>query len=285
MKKIITTIAFLLFYLGLFGVEEVRLRAPQSEADASHSYFVQLLQLALDKTEEDYGAAEVIITNFNVSQGRALQELESGVHIDVDWAGTNKERENILEPIRVPLIGGLLGYRIPVIRTEDIDFFEGVTILEDLRRFKAIQGSHWPDSDILESVGLKIFRVPKFEVMYPMLINKRVDYFPRGVNEVYAEVETYGNDLLTDYDKVIIAYKFPMYFFTNKNNKELAKRIEIGLIKAIDDGSFIEFLKTHPATRNIFPLERFKDSNIIYIDNPFLPELTPINEKKLWIEL
>ncbi len=283
MKKII--ILCVIFSMGVFGVEEIRLRAPQSEADASHSYFVQLLQLALDKTEEEYGPAEVIITDFNVSQGRALQELESGVHIDVDWAGTNKERENLLEPIRIPLIGGLLGYRIPVIRTDDIDLFEGVNTLEDLRQFNAVQGSHWPDSDILESVGLNIFRVPKFEVMYPMLINKRVDYFPRGVNEVYAEVETYGKDILTAYDKIIIAYKFPMYFFTNKENKDLAERIELGLLRAIDDGSFIEFIKTHPSTQNIFPLEKYKNSNIIHIDNPYLPELTPVNNKKLWIEL
>lgn len=283
MKKIF--ILFILYTFGVFGVEEIRLRAPQSDVDASHSYFVQLLQLALDKTEEEYGKAEVVITNFNVSQGRALQELESGAHIDVDWAGTNKERENLLEPIRVPLIGGLLGYRIPVIRVEDIDLFDSVRTLEDLRQFNAVQGSHWPDSDILESVGLNISRVPKFEVMYPMLINRRVDYFPRGVNEVYAEVENYGEDLLTAYDKLIIAYKFPMYFFTSKDNKDLAMRIEKGLLIAIDDGSFLDFIKSHPSTKNIFPLDKFKNSIIIYIDNPYLPELTPINEKKLWIEL
>lgn len=283
MKK--TLFMFVIIFSLLYPIEQVRVRPPQSEEDSSNSYFVALLQLALDKTEEEYGKAEVEITDFNVTQARALIELENGKNLDVDWAGTDIEREKRLEAIRIPLIGGLLGYRVPVIKKEDKELFDHIYTLEDLKYFKAVQGTHWPDSDILESSGLSVLRVPKFGNMYSLLLGGRVDYFPRGINEVYAEVKTFGKGELIAYDELIIEYKFPMYFFTSKKNLGLAKRISIGLNRAIDDGSFMELIKTHPVTKFIFPLEKYKNARIIHIDNPILPKATPVDDKRLWIEL
>lgn len=282
MKKILVMI---LLSSMVFAVQEVRIRPKQSEDDASHSYFVQLLQMALDNTQKEYGKAKVKITESNMTQGRSLEELENGKYIDVDWAGTDIEREKKLLPIRVPLIGGLLGYRVPVINKSDIGRFEKIKTLGDLKKLTAVSGTHWPDSDIMESAGLTINRVPKFEQMYPMLESRRVDYFPRGINEVYGEVTARGNSDLIAYDRIIIAYKFPMYFFTNKKNTLLAKRIEKGLMIAVGNGSLLNLIKTHPVTAPIFPTDKYKDSLILEINNPFLPKLTPVNNKKLWIKL
>lgn len=282
MKKL-----FIMFLISsvAFAVQEVRIRAKQSDDDASHSYFVKVLQLALDNTEKDYGKAVVKITNSNMTQGRSLEELEKGKYIDIDWAGTDIEREKKLIPIRIPLIGGLLGYRVPVIKKINKPIFDRIKKVDDLKELLAVSGTHWPDSDIMESSGFKIERVAKFEQMYPLLESGRVDYFPRGINEVYGEVEARGNKELIIYNRIIIAYKFPMYFFTNKKNTNLAKRIEKGLIIAVNNGSLLELIKLHPATAPIFPLSKYNDSIIFEVNNPYLPKLTPVNEKKLWIKL
>lgn len=270
----------------LFADETVvRIRGKQSKQDASHDYFVKLLDLALKKTEPEYGPGRVYVTSINLVQGRALEELNITHSIDVDWAGTNIEREQELRPIRIPLIGGLLGYRVPVIRRANLKTFSEIRSLAELQKFTVIQGAHWPDADILERAGLPVHRVTEFNLMYPMLQHDRVDYFLRGVNEVYAEVAKVADKELIAFDSLLISYKLPMYFFTALRDEALAERIEKGLRKAIDDGSFRLFMMTHPATAPIFPLSRFDDATILTVPNPELPTLTPLDDKTLWITL
>ena len=71
------------------AVREVRIRAPQSESDVAHSYFRELLALALKKTDAEYGPAKVVVTSLNITQNRALAFLNKGDHVDINWSGTN----------------------------------------------------------------------------------------------------------------------------------------------------------------------------------------------------
>ena len=144
---------------------------------------------------------------------------------------------------------------------------------------------HWPDSDILEQAGFKVMRAVKFESMYEMLLAGRCDYFPRSVAEGYAEVESIAPDRLMVYDRIIIAYRFPMYFFVGKDNAALAARVEKGLLTALDDGSFLRLLKKHPVTSKIFPLSKYKGAKIFWVDNPILPDKTPLTEKRYWLKV
>lgn len=283
MKKLVIFF-LLLFCFSAYGVEEIKIRKKQALEEANHDYCVQLLQIALDNTEKKYGKAIIKPVNLELTQGRALEEIEKGNYIDIDWAGRDISREEELLPIRVPLFAGLLGYRVLVIRKKDKSKFDKIKNINDLKKLTVLQGTHWPDSDILEASGFNVFRVPKFENMYPMLENNRVDYFLRSISEAYGEVKARGNSNLMVYDRIIVEYKFPMYFFVNKANKTLAKRVEEGLRIAIDSGQFLKFMKTNPLTAPVFPLEKYDKSLFFEINNPFLPKKTPVNEKKLWID-
>ncbi len=274
------------FSVNLMASETVvRVRSKQSAADISHGYFLKLLSIILKNTEQTHGKAIVKIIDISASQGRIIKSLSQGEFIDIAWAGTNTERETQVHPVRIPLVGGLLGYRVPVIKKENIEKFKRIQQLTDLKKLVAVQGQHWPDSDILEAAGLKIYREPEFRFMYNLLKYGRVDYFPRGLNEVYSEVKETGEGKLVAFDALIIAYQFPMYFFTKNGNEELAQRIEKGLNIAIDNGSFLKNMKEHSVTSSMFPLSKYKDSLIIHIKNPFLPGKTPINDSRLWIKL
>lgn len=276
----------LVFPLPLHAEEtQIIIRSRQSEEDQSHDYFVSLLKLAMEKTADRHGPAKIIISNFNAPQGRALEELAAGGTINVDWAGTNRRREALVRPIRIPLIGGLLGYRVPVITKIMVPKFKAIKSLYDLSRYTGIQGSHWPDADIMEEAGLKIHRVPEFGLMYSMLKTGRVDYFTRGINEVYSEVAEASDGDLVAFDSLMVAYPLPMYFFTNHDDEALAQRIEEGLRLAIDDGSFRRFMENHPVTAPIFPISKYDDALIIVLKNSELPEATPLDDPTLWITL
>ena len=87
------------------------------------------------------------------------------------------------------------------------------------------------------------------------------------------------------FDKLLVMYPFPMYFFVSPHHKKFAKDLENGLLKSIDDGSFDELFSTHLETKYIFPLSKWNDATKIRIENPNLSPKTPLDNPKLWLNL
>lgn len=276
-------IIFLLYSPFLFS-SEIKIISPRSNYDTNYYYFYDLLNIILQKSEKEYGKSKLKLTGVK-QQGRALEELKEGENIDIHWIGTNLKREKELLPIRIPLIKGLLGYRVFITHKNKIELFNNISTFTELKRLKACQGSHWPDTKILENSSIKVIKNTNYELLFLQTAKNRCDYFPRGLNEAYTEItsrkELYPSLVL--YDDIILYYPFPMYFFVNKNNHSLKQRIEETLFKMIEDGSFDKFIKTHKNTRDLFPLSRFKGAKIFELINPFLSKEADIKNKSLWI--
>jgi ABC-type amino acid transport substrate-binding protein len=256
---------------------------PQSKFDISHGYFIGLLELILDKTSDKYGAVDIRFSEV-LQQGRAIVELENNRRIDVYWAGTSINREERLGTIRIPLIKGMLGIRQFIVRQSNLDKFKRVKTLTQLAQFRACQGAHWPDSDVLEQAGLSVIRNPVYEDMFKQLSAKRCDYFPRGIHEGKAEVASRKNiypDLVW-YENIILNYPFAMYFFVSKQRSDLKQRIEEGLQLIIADGSFKQYMQSHPITASLFPLKQWLAIPRLSIINHQLPLNTPINDRRYW---
>jgi hypothetical protein len=264
--------------LPAFALDDIYIQPPRSVEDSTHNYYLDLLNKVLPTD------TRIITTQRSMAQKRSMQELNSG-DLTLAWSGAISAREADSLPIRVPLFAGLLGTRVPVIRKDALVQFEQVKTADDLKALIACQGDQWPDSDILEDNGYKVERVNKFELMYRMLRAGRCDYFPRGITEVYTEVNHQEDDLVMAYDRIILVYKFPMYFFVGKSNTELEQVLTEALYSYAASGELIEFMKNHETTRNVFPLSKYKDSLIFKLDNPSLPPLTPVNDDKLWLDL
>lgn len=281
---VITTLLVILSVPCGFAAEIVRVEAAQSDDNRSHVYFVDLLTQVLAKTDAENGLTEVQPVEIYVSQARAFQLLKTE-QLDVIWAGTSLEREQNFAAIPIPLIGGLLGIRVPVIRQQRLAEFDKITSADELKKLEACQGSQWPDTDILEFNGYKVERIISFNLMYSMLLQGRCDYFPRGMNEVYAELTAPANQGLIAYERIVLRYPLPMYFFVAKNNQALQHRIQLGLQRMVDSGELNAFIKQHSTTRDIFPLTNFSDSLIFELTNPMLPISTPVDDPNLWLSI
>ncbi|MCX4029761.1 hypothetical protein H0A36_18915 [Endozoicomonas sp. SM1973] len=59
-----------------------------------------------------------------MTQSRAFLSL--GRQLDVVWSMTSIERETLFTPVRIPLLKGLLGHRIFIIRNGEEQRFEGI---------------------------------------------------------------------------------------------------------------------------------------------------------------
>jgi hypothetical protein len=283
---LLLTIACLPVALPAAGAVEpaiVRVSDWQSQSGTRRpDYFHDLFRHLLTLTEPAFGPVTVISLPDKLSQGRLLAELKAG-RMDVSWSGTNVEREHDALPVRIPIDMGLIGQRVPIIRADRAGDFAKVRNVDDLRHFTACQGAQWPDADILAAAGLPQVTHVHFDQLYAMLRAGRCDYFARGLAEVADEFAQYGGPDLIVFDRLVIAYPMPVYFFVSPARPELARRLETGLRTMLADGSLRRMLSTHPSTRGAFPLERFRHATVIHLPNPTLPPETPLTEPGLWL--
>lgn len=228
----------------------LKVTIPPIEQSAQTSiYYSKVLQLALSKTEATDGPFQIIQYPNLLTKARFEAELKRQGVVNLIWSTTNKNMEATFLPIRVSLLKDLNSYRIFLIRNEDQEKFNKVKKLDDLRNFKAGQGSHWTDTDILLANDLPVVTSPLFEPLFNMLIGKRFDYFPRGLDEVWSEEKLFSEKGISIEQHLMLKYSAAKYFFVNKRDKALADRIERGLKIAIADGSFDALFYSIPGYR------------------------------------
>lgn len=282
--RLLSTVLLGLWVITAAASEVITVNAPLPANQAIHDYFHGLLTLALEKTQKDFGPFQIRSLYAPLEQGRALKELAAGRFIDIYWAGTTIEREQKLRPIRIPLIRGALGYRMAIIRKEFSQEFSQIRKLKQLQQYTACQGAYWPDADILERAGIKVFRSSRYTQLFGMVSMGRCDFFPRAIFEGATEIQAihYLYPNLEWNQQVLLHYPFPLYYFVAKKNRQLARRIERGLTAAIDDGSFIQYMRRHRVTAQLFPASQWLNKRTIVIPNKDLSPQTPFSNKALW---
>ena len=244
------------------------------------SYAKGLLKLALSKLPEKYVIEESIP---NSSEERMVSMLIDN-QLDVVWYATTNDLEERLQPVRICIYRGLLGYRVLMIKQGTQHKFDGITTLSDLKRVSLGQGRFWADTNVLTANGLNVVKVLKYEGIFYMLDGERFDAFPRGVHEPWSEMKRYPKLALDVEKNLLISYVNPFYFFVNKSNPRLAQDIEKGLRIALEDGSFDEYFFNDPTVKDVVEKANLKNRTIIHLDNPSLPPKTPVNDKSLWFD-
>jgi Bacterial extracellular solute-binding proteins, family 3 len=246
--------------------------------DTRGHYPLALLQLAIQKSASDY---QLIPSGELMSQYRTLRELGSANGPDVVWTMTSREREENYLPIRIPIDRGLIGWRLLIIHRDHKENYLAISEKE-LKAKLAVQGNDWPDYVILKENHLRVFSASNFDAMFKMVESKRVDYFSRSVTEIWPELEQKKQMPLVAAPKWALYYPTALYYFVNKENKKLAKAIEQGLLRAIEDGSMKRLFLHHHG--RALELANLKSRTVIQLTNPILPAETPLKNKALWFD-
>jgi len=249
-------------------------------ASATHSpYFMQVLELALERADVQYEFEGVVLSEFYES--RSAFSLGQSIY-DVHWMHTNKEREEALIPIRIPLLRGLIGWRLLGMKAGDQARFDGVSELKDLEDFTLVQGHDWPDTDVLSRAGLNVWRAPSKEGMFRMLAAGRVDLFPRAITEIWQEMELFSELDVAVEENLVLVYPSAYYFFVEPGKPELAEAIERGLNKAVEDGSFEKAFLGYFG--DVIERSGLSKRRIIRVENAIMPEDTPLDRPELWYQ-
>jgi len=243
----------------------------QNKSSVEHvDYFLGLLNLALQKTIESHGPYRVERTGVLSSQARNIARLYRGEDVDVLWSMTSREREEVMQAIEFPLIKGLMGQRVFLIREGEQGRFDGKRDLDSLQRLRAGQGSHWPDTQVLRANNVPVITSTNYELLFPMLKGGRFDYFPRGLHEVDSELVLHPKLALEK--SLMLEYPAPMYFFVRPGNERLAGRLLEGLQRAQKDGSFDRYFDSHPVTAQVFERVDRDQRQVIHLRNPLLEQ-------------
>ncbi|MEE1673536.1 hypothetical protein SNR37_002960 [Agarivorans aestuarii] len=199
-------------------------------------YFEKVLALALAKTEQEYGIATLQPYERELSNERLRRYLKDKRYIDVMWSTATKQRNQTLRPVKFDLLKGLGQYRFLLVQAGDSKRFEEINSLRQLRQFSAGSGTYWSDTKVMRYNGIEPVTSVNHSLL-PMLAAGRFDYLSRGAHEVWSELASHPNqfELL---DNLVLKYSYRYFFYVNKNNVELAERLEKGLYLALNDGSY-----------------------------------------------
>lgn len=251
--------------------------------DKRPNYFTGLLRLALDKTVEDYGPYMLGPRDEPINQERSFM-MVSQSKLDVTWGMTSGMREIRTQPIRIPLMKGLLGYRMMLINRKRAVELSTLDTKEELNRYVMIQGNGWPDVAILRKNGFPVRTHTQYAGPFEMMRKNRVDLFPRSIAEVWLELERDITDGLMLKEDLVLQYVSPIYFFVPLERVHLAERIETGLERAIADGSFDHYFRTRPELKKALNLLNNTDYTLIKLEGPELHPKTPLNRPELWFK-
>jgi len=254
------------------------------QTDHRYEYRIKLLDLALSKTKKRWGEYSLVGDSLKMTQGRGSLLLEHNKGIDVAFFPTSVERENKLLAIKIPILQGVLGYRVLLINRDNSEAFSKVSSLEKLKKnYIAGFGEHWADMAILEANHIPVIGVPKYNLLFAMLNLKRFDYVPRGINEAWNEIDKFQSQFenIMVEPHIALYYPYYVYFFVSKSNQALADRIQTGLNLALTDGSFKAlFLEYH---QHLFEQAALGKRNLFTLENPTLPVIRGVPKLSWWL--
>ena len=246
----------------------------------------KILQLALDKTPDLLPATQI-------QRSRAM-EYDEAIHslltedgdITVLSAASSVSNDTELLAIRFPVLKGLLGYRLCLIRKNEQALFANIVTLHDFMEsdLQICQGSEWPDTAILRRNGLPLATSQSYSNLFDMLSNKQCDCFLRGAQEIIPERDSWHTQFEIE-KSLVLFYAQPGFFYVNKSNPQLAARIELGLLRALDDGSYHQlFSQLMGAQLEELDLE---NRAVLQLANPIPSDANISSQKmkKLWYSL
>ena len=237
------------------------------------TYEREVLEAVLTATEAVYGAwtLKEDKTDYPAAEDEA-SVFRKGFDIFGTVAGNQKlaSEQKILVPL--PLMKGLLGHRVLIIRTEDKAKFAAITKADDLQALKLGIPATWADAELFRQNGYAVVEKGSFDELFERLLKKEFDYVSFGANEVagvFAERAASSGKLMID-NSLLVYYPFPLVFYVNPQKPALARRVTAGLQKisanGVLDGIFNRYYGKALAELNIDKRTR------ITLENSILPK-------------
>lgn len=209
------------------AVEVLRLIAP-----ALHDRFGVYLVALLHRVAEDArpGLRFQAVAAPRMTQRRVELEVASPTgSVDLMWGMSSAQRQRVLRRIPVRLDQGLLGWRVLVVRADDLARWPADLPVSTLQARRAGQGLHWPDVAILRDNGYLVETAADMPTLYEMLQRGHIDCFPRSAMEVTDELATLKPPGVAIVPDLVLRYDTGNYVFVGAHREPAAAALESAL--------------------------------------------------------
>jgi len=239
-----------------------------NNAGVDEAYYLELIETALRITESKYGPFSVEYSQTPLSSERKHELLVAGERLNIDRiVGFHKPTgpRSALLFVNVPLLRNFMGYRIPLIRSDNQARFDQVKGLADLRKIPMGLGKGW-EGYIYQHNGFSVSEPVNFESLLKMLAGGRYDFVPLSAIEIadHYEVDKQPLATLRPEKNLLIYTPLPNYFYVSPQAPELAVRLRLGLKQMQTDGSMDRIFEKYFGAR----LKKLQLSKRLLIEIP-----------------
>lgn len=267
---------------GSWAMDVLKMPTPQYRKDTRIEYKNEVLKLALEATETEYGPFIITPDSPPMPRKRAIEALRTGVYINVYIAPIIPSWLEQMITIKIPIRRGILDYRLLIVHKSQLPLFENITSVESLRKFRA--GSIFGESmtAVLRKQGFNLVTANNYDGSFSMLENKRYDWLSRGVHEIFDELELRKNSIEHVVIEPTLAIKtqLPTIIYVSPSAPRLAERLRKGLVIIAENGTLKSIFDKYYSD-DIKRAELSK-RRILTIANPFIPEGFLPKNPNLW---
>ncbi|MDC5821691.1 hypothetical protein OPW19_17905 [Vibrio europaeus] len=234
----------LLFFIACqtFAQQSITLTLA-SQMDGGHHFYHELLFEALTRDGYD---VKIMEPSEHIPQKRVIRMVESG-QLSLTWLLATPERDSKYLAIDVPLTNGLIGKRVMLIPPALQSKLANINTLQDLKQANLVAGLgvNWFDVDVWKTNGLKVHEEDgEWRALYHKLkADGEVNYFPRGMNEIGAEVAQ--NNHLVIEQRLLLVYDRDFKFYLSPSMAEYQPAIQNALDKAKASGLIEQLVRKH----------------------------------------
>lgn len=266
-----------------YAKDIIKINKGRSVKDIRTQYNFDILHKAMEVTEPEFGEYELNVVSRGIPAIRLRQMITKGDVINLAMVVSTPEWEAAATPIRIPLRLGILNYRLLLINKNKVNSFADVNSIEQLKKKSVGLRRHWATWQTMTKLGYNVVNAYSYEAIFAMLDRDRFDYIPRGIHEIYDEIDMRKNELtnLMVEPHLALHIPAPFYVFISPNEPRLIKRFELGLNRLAKQGYLKEMLNKHYA--GFLKKADLKNRLILEVGNPDLSPETPFNQKELWM--
>lgn len=264
------------------AIEIIKINKGQSEIDTRTKYTYSILNKALEIGKPKFGDFKIQVTGFAIPNHQTLKELSKGEFINVAMAITTDEWERENTAIRVPIRRGIFSYRLLAINKSNLATFKKITTLEQLKKLTVGVRKSWALRKTLLALRFNMSDAYSYDSIFAMLDKNRFDYIPRGIHEIYDEIDIRKETLrnLMVEPKLALYIPSPFYIFVSRSTPQIAIRLQWGLEELVKQGILKETFEAHYG--EYIKKADLTNRTIINVGNPLLPSTTPLKRKELW---
>lgn len=211
-------------------------------------------------------------TEYPLAEDEASVFRSKGFDIFGTVAGNQKlaNEQKILIPL--PLMKGILGYRILIVRKADAQKFAAIKSADELKKLRMGIPSTWADAGLFRHNGYPVVEKGSFDELFQRLENNEFDYVTFGANEVtgvFTERAAKSGKLIIE-PSLLVYYPFPLVFYVNPQQPVLAERITDGVKTISANGELDKIFNRYYG--EVLGQLNLPDRTRITLENPILPK-------------